>query len=196
MIDIDEVIASAKLPEKTLPLCLRGDLQAEWEELERELRVAQENSDDDSLAGDPGAREIADRMVAISKEMHDHTVTFRFRALPKTEYSDLLTKYRADENTENAVDGLDWAVYPTALIAACAIDPKMTFAKAEALSKVVTDQQWDSLFATALAVNRSEVSVPFSFSASAIRAATAPKSKQPEVGESPGDASLAGSPAK
>jgi hypothetical protein len=196
MIDIDEVIASAKLPEKTLPLNLRGDLQAEWEDLERQLRVAQENADDDTLAGDPKARKIANRMVAISKEMAEHTVVFRFRALPKTAYSDLLTKHKADENTEHQVDGLDWDTYPTALIAACSVDPKMSVAQADRLSERVTDRQWDDLFATALSCNRDKVDVPFSFSASAIRAATAPRSKQPERGESPApgssDESLAG----
>lgn len=200
MLDIDEVIASAKLPERTLPLNLRGDLQAEWEGLERQLRAEQEketSDDDDTLAGNPKARDLADRMEALAAQMRDHQVVFRFRALSKPAYSDLLAKYKAVEGeTKNEVDGLDWDVYPTALIAACAADPKMTVVQAERLSERLTDRQWDELFTTALACNRSEVSVPFSLSASAIRAATAPRSKQPEPGESPAaassDESLAG----
>lgn len=196
-LDIDDIIASARLPEKTVALCLRGDLQAEWEELERELRAVQGMAEEESLAGDPKARELAERMEAIAQEMADHQVTFRFRALGKKAYSDLMMEHRAsEEKKDESVDGLDWSTFPTALISACAIDPKMSVAKAGKLSETLTDRQWDDLFATAMACNRAEVSVPFSFSASAIRAATAPNSKQPERGASPAAGSSAGSLAK
>lgn len=196
-LDIDEVIAGARLPERTLSLCLRGDLQAEWEDLDRKFQAAQENASDETLAGNPEVRGIADRMEAIAAEMRAHEVVFLFRGLSKKAYSDLLAKHRAPEDeTEGVVDGLYWATYTTALIATCAVDPKMTVAQAEKLSDAVTDRQWDDMFTTALAVNRSQVSVPFSLSASAIRASTAPNSKQPEPGASQeagsSDESLAG----
>lgn len=197
MIDIDEVIAGAKLPERTLPLCLRGDLQAEWEDLQRQLTVEQANTADESLAGNPKVLELANRMEAIGQEMASCEVVFRFRGLHSKAYSDLLAAHKAPEDKQDeTVDGLDWQTYPTALIAACAIDPVMSVEKAEALSEAVTNRQWDDLFQTALAVNRSQVSIPFSLSASAIRAATEPNSKQPKRGASPeagsSDESLAG----
>lgn len=196
-IDIDEVIAGAKLPERTIPLCLRGDLQAEWEDLQRKLTVEQENTADESLAGNPKVRELADRMEAIGQEMAAHEVVFRFKGLGAKTYSDLIAANMAPEDKrEESHEGLDWSTYPTALIAACAIDPVMTVEQAEKLSEAVTNRQWDDMFQTALACNRSQVSIPFSLSASAIRAATAPSSKQPAPGGShdPGssDESLAG----
>lgn len=198
MQSIDDIIAGARLPEKTVPLCLRGDLQAQWEDLERELRAHQGTADEEALAGDQVARDLAERMEAIAQEMTDHQVVFRFRGLPKRAYSDLLAQHQAPEDKrELAVDGLDWDTFPTALIAACAVDPEMTVEQAGRLAQTVTDRQWDDLFATAMALNRAEVSVPFSLAASAIRAAgTALNSKQPEPGESPAPgfsaASLAG----
>lgn len=197
MLNIDEVIASAKLPEKTIPMVLRGDLQAEWEDLERQLRAEEDSDDNVSLAGNPKARELSERMEKLAETMREHEVVFRFRGLSSKAYSDLLTQHRAPEDKrDEAVDGMDWDTFPAALIAACAVDPAMTLQQAERLNEAVSHRQWDDLFATAMACNRAQVSVPFSLSASAIRAATAPSSKQPEPGASPArsssDESLAG----
>ena len=196
MADIEDIIAEAKLPERSITLCLRGDLQAQWEDLERKLQRAEANSDD-TLAGDPEAQALAEQMEALAERMRATERTFLFRGLGSKEYSDLLAANKAPaDKQDEAVDGLDWSTYPTALIAACAVDPAMTFEQAERLSNVLTNRQWDDLFSTALACNRSKVDVPFSLSASAIRAASAPRSPQPEPGASPAqsssDESLAG----
>lgn len=184
-LDIDDVIARAKLPEKTLPLCLRGDLQAEWEDLERQLKTEQDSTDDDSLAGNPKVLELADKMGALGKQMVASEVVFRFRGLDAKKYSDLLLKNKAPEGEETP-ENLNWTTWPTALIAAAAIDPPMTYEKAEELSQKVTARQWDDLYTTAQAVNTDKISVPFSYAASAIRASTGPSSKQPAPGVSPG----------
>lgn len=189
-LDFDDVIARAKLPERTLSLCLRGDLQAEWEDLERQLAAAQENTRDEALSGNPDIRDLADRMVAVSEEMAGCEVVFRFRGLGAKTYSDLLVKNKAADDDPDAVEGLDWTIYPTALIAACAIDPVMTIAQVGELSERVSARQWDDLFSAALATNRSQVSIPFSLSASAIRASTEPNSKRRELGVSPAAGSL------
>jgi hypothetical protein len=184
MASIDDIISSARLPEKTITMCLRGDLQAQWEDLERQFQATQEQ-DGDTVGGDPHARDLADRMQAISDEMRHHQVTFLFRGLSHRAYSDLLAANKAAEGQEKAVDGLDWETFPTALIAACAVDPAMSVDQVEKLSEVLTNRQWDDLFSAAFACNRNKVDVPFSYSASAIRAASAPKSKQPEPTQPP-----------
>jgi hypothetical protein len=189
-LDIDDVIARAHLPERTVVICLRGDLQAQWEDLDRQLTSEQENADDESLAGNPRIRELADQMEAVGKEIGACSVVFRFRGLGAKAYSDLLVKNKATEDDAQAVDGLNFATYPTALIAACAVDPVMTEQKAGELSEKLSAKQWDDLFAAALAVNTSAISVPFSLSASAIRARIEPSSKQPEPGASAGQSSL------
>lgn len=199
MTNIDDVIAGAKLPERTHTVCLRGDLQARWEDLERQLETEQANSNaaDESLAGNPRLRELADEMEAIGKEMTAHEVVFTFRGLPAEEYSDLMAAHKAaEDDLEESVDGLDWKTFPMALVAASAADPAMSLEQAKRLYKAITHRQWDDLFQCALACNRSKVSIPFSLSASAIRAATEPKPKQPARGASPeagsSDESLAG----
>jgi hypothetical protein len=81
MTDIKSMLNGARLPERTVPICLRGDLVAEHEELERQLEEANRRASD-SLAGN-GAGELADRIEALQEEMRAATVTFRVRALPK-----------------------------------------------------------------------------------------------------------------
>jgi hypothetical protein len=130
MASIDDIISSAKLPEKTIELCLRGDLQAQWEDLERQFQAVQEQ-DGDTLGGGAHARDLADRMAGVAEEMRSHQVTFLFRGLSHRAYSDLLKAHKApEEKRDEAVDGLDWGTYPTALIAACAVDPAMSYEQA------------------------------------------------------------------
>jgi hypothetical protein len=74
MVSIDEVIASAKLPQKTISLVLRGDLQAEWEDLERQLKEAEESDDSSALAGNPRTLELAERMEELARTMREHEV--------------------------------------------------------------------------------------------------------------------------
>jgi hypothetical protein len=185
MLNIDEIIAQAQRPEKTIALCLRGDLQARWEDLERQLNaIDRDSSDSDTLGGDSRAADLSAQMADVENEMKAHEVVFKFRGLSSKQYSDVLAQYTDEDKKSETNDGIDWKSWPTALIAACAVDPVMTVEQAERLADTITHKQWDSLFACAFAVNRTDVSVPFSLSASAIRARTAPNSKQPERGVS------------
>lgn len=192
MANIEDILAAAKLPERTVPLCLRGDLQAEFEDLERQLKAA-ELDEEDSLAGGVKARDLAERIETVRQEMAEHTQVFRLRGLGARRYSDLLAKHQPTE--AQAREGLDVnpETFPAALVAACAADPEMSLEQAERLSEVITHRQWEDLVNTALACNRQAVDVPFSLSASAIRAASAPRSAPPERGASPDDGSSDGS---
>jgi hypothetical protein len=192
MTDIEEILAGAKLPERTVPLCMRGDLQAEFEDLERKLAAA-EAADDGTLAGNPLAREIAEQIEALRAQMSEHERTFRFRAKSAREYSDLIALHPPTDEQRQQGQDTNWDSFPAALIAACAVDPTMTVEQAEKLCGAISYAQWDALFSAAYALNRRAVDVPFSVTASAILAATAPSSKPRGRGASRGAASSAGS---
>jgi hypothetical protein len=191
---IDDVISGITLPERSATLCLRGDLQARWEDLERQLQAAG-RAEGESLAGRSAqARELAERMDAIAEEMRGHQVVFRFRGLSALAYRDLLDKHRLpEERREESADGINWKTFPAALIAACCVSHPMTAEKAEKLCDAVTDAQWDELFEAARTTNRGLINVPPTLSSSAVRAATGPSSRQPGPGESPAGSSSASS---
>lgn len=184
MADFAELIKGARLPEDEVPTCLRPDLVRSYEALDRELvEVSESDPDANSVAAGGKAIEIAEQMDALRAEMLEHTHPFAFRALPKPAYRELLDKHpprKGDEQDE--LMGANLATFPTALIAACAIDPPMTEQQVTELCDLVSDGQVLRFFDCVMRLNRSSVDVPKSALASEILARHAPRSKQPEPG--------------
>jgi hypothetical protein len=169
MTDIKSLIAAAKLPERTVPICLRGDLVAEHEELDRQLEEANRR-DSDSLAGS-GAGDLVDQIEALQEEMRAATVTFRLRALPKPRWRALLAEHPprrdADDkpDPEDAAIGVNQETFWDAIARACLIEPEVddeTWALMAGPDGKLTDRQIGQLADAAWAVNRGDVSVPFS----------------------------------
>ncbi|MGI5423057.1 hypothetical protein [Actinomadura luteofluorescens] len=168
MAEFGELLASARLPETGVPLCLRGDLQLRHEQLEQELAEAQEQDRaDDSLAGGGRARKVAEQIRDLEAEMRDHTHTFALRALNRRRFRDLVEAHPPrEDNQDDRAFGVNSATFPVPLIAASCTDPVMTAEQVEELLEVLTEGQMLELYVTALQLNRAKVDVPKSFAAS------------------------------
>lgn len=167
---IADIISQVKRPEKTVQICLAGDLQAEFEDLERDLQIARDQPAEGTLAGgaNPMATQIAQQIMELRERMREHVSVFRFRGLPRKAYSDLVASCPpSDEDREKGAE-VDWEKYSVAVVAACAVEPAMTVDEAGQIADVLTQAQWDSLVTAAFSVNKRDVDVPFSFAASAI----------------------------
>jgi len=174
--DIEQLIAGARLPETGVPICLRGDLVRRHEALEADLDEAREADAGDSLASGGQARKIAEEIQALEAEMREHTHTFGLRGLPRNVYRDLLAEHPPREgNKEDEAMGANARSFPVALIAKCCVDPVMTEAQAGELADVLTDGQLLQLFGGAIGLNKITVDAPKSVAASAILARTASK---------------------
>lgn len=194
MANFDDLIGKARLPEGSVPVCLRGDLAARHEQLERDLAAAQDADNADSLAAGGQARKIAQEIEQLQDEMREHTHDFVFRGLPSRQYRDLVEQHPPrKDNATDAVFGADMSTFPVALIAKCCIDPVMTVEQVEQLADVTTEGAQMDMFMCAAGLNRNRVDVPKSVLASEILASTAPKSKQQGRGGSPDGGSSAGS---
>ncbi|ETK36124.1 hypothetical protein [Microbispora sp. ATCC PTA-5024] len=159
----DEIKAKAKLPTKAVPLCLRGDLQAEYEGLERDLQLLKDRQKrGGTLSGTSDElRALEEKMAVLREEMQDSTQTFTMRALSKKQFSDL--KAAKPPREEDKADGLDYngETFPVALVAACLVDPALTVPQVEELvDTVFTQGQWDLLFWQGLLLNRGTVDIP------------------------------------
>lgn len=187
----DDLIAGATLPTTTVTLCVAGELQAQWEDLERELQDAID-AEDDSLASGGESREIAERMDALREAMRAYERTVKFQALSQRAYSDLLAKHPPrKDNEDDQARSLNIETFPPALIAACAVEPVMTEEQVKQLAELLTNWQFNELFGASFMLNRSPVSIPKSVTVSEILANSAPRSKPPEPGVSPvGDSSV------
>jgi hypothetical protein len=169
---IKEKLAAAKLPEKTVPICLRGDLQAEFEELERQLAEA-EKRHTDSLAGN-GSRAIAEQIEALREQMIEHTVEFRLRARPRREFKAIVDAHPPRRAEDGGVDdrdkwmGVNADTFLDALVRVSVVEPELDEDDWATLDAALTDRQFDQLYDAAWGLNRREVDVPFSRAASKI----------------------------
>nr|BFD90715.1 hypothetical protein KitaXyl93_20750 [Kitasatospora sp. Xyl93] len=159
--DIEDVIKGSSLRETTVPLCLAGQLQGEYEALERQLTDPAALVGD-SLAGSPRTA-VASRMEELRAEMAEHLVEFRFRALPHEAWSDLLAAHPGGEGR-----AFDPATFGPAAVAACAVEPAMTVEQYQRLAEKLSFGQQEALLDAVWELNTQVVrAVPFSLLASA-----------------------------
>jgi hypothetical protein len=161
--DIEAIIAGATLREASVPLCMAGHLQGEYEELERQLAEAA-SSVGTSLAGSPRVA-IAERMEELREEMAAYRVVYRFRALPPRAWSDLLALHATEGGS------LDTDAFGPAAVAACAVEPTMTVEQYGRLAERLTNGQQEALMGTVWTLNTAvQSAVPFSLLAYATAA--------------------------
>lgn len=179
MADALDLIRNARLPERTVPLCLRGDLVAEHEALEATLAAAQRQGGN-SLAGNPDAERIARDIEALQELMAESTITIRLRALPRRQWADLVAKHppRRDEGgriLDTDAAGVNADDFMAAVLRQCVAEPVLAEDDWNLLiDERITDAQYGQLTAAVWALNRAEVDVPFSRAASRILRASAP----------------------
>lgn len=168
MTEFAELIAGAKRPSTTVPLCLRGDLTAPYRELEQKLATASRTPA--SLGQKSDAMLIAEQMQALEAEMAAATKTFRLEAMPAKKWSDFHAT--APERAEGETDedwSARWFAWITELVARSVVEPVvMTADQVAELCDVLSGGQWDELSETAWRLNSRGVTVPFSVAASVL----------------------------
>lgn len=198
MSNFKEKLRAAKLPERTVPVCLRGDLTAEFEDLERQLAEAQ-RTPSLSLEGD-GSADLAARIEALRAEMREHTEDFVLRAKPRQEWRAFLAAYPPRQDAEGNIDERDrgaiinMGTFWHALIRESVVSPELDDEdwrlllgddeeERERREKAgepveggkLTDRQFEQLTDTAWALNRRDVDVPFSLAASRMMRSSSPE---------------------
>jgi hypothetical protein len=194
--ELDALLAAAKLPETTVRVCLRGDLIAEWEELDRQLTELR-NRATATLAGDPAEAVLAGRIRDLEAEMEGSTISVRLRAMERRPFRRLAEEHpaRKDHQGDQAL-GYNQDTYFDALIAACLVEPDLDADRLAVFLDKLTDRQFSSLADAAWALNRRDISVPFSHTASRITQTSDGTSRPQSASGSATSGSLAGSRGK
>jgi hypothetical protein len=175
-LDFAKLLADAKLPEKTVPVCLRGDLVADFEAADRELEQAQKKPAS-SLAGS-GTSALTERLEALEAEMREHTYTFRLRGMPRHVWRELMAAHppRVGDDgelvMEDRLTGANRLTVFEPLVRASIVDPVLDDAQFADLMSKLTDRQFEDLTSAAWDLNQGSVDIPFSRAASRIRRTT------------------------
>jgi hypothetical protein len=179
--DIKALIKGSKLPTRSVPICLRGDLVAEHERLSRELDDAVKNRGR-KLSDGGDARRLAERIRQLELAMAEATVDFELRSLGRR-WKRFLAEHpprRAEDGTVDERDkaiGVNVETFFTDLIRASVVSPVLDEEDWAALlgdpddpdaEGGLSDAQVDELGSAAWALNRGGVDVPFSHAASRI----------------------------
>lgn len=165
-----EIRALAKPVERTVTVCLAGDLNAQYEDLERNLGIALK-SPQVTLGSIGAEREIADAMEALRAKMTEHEVTFRFRGMSSRGWSDLMAEHPGRPGKDEA---FNTETFPDAMLAACAVDPVMNVEEVTELADTLSNSQFGALFECAWACNQKAFDVPFSVAASRVLSESEP----------------------
>jgi hypothetical protein len=168
-VDIEQIISGARRPETTVPLCMRGDLQAVWEQLNRDFDTAdKEITDEVTSGGSPLlAVKIAKQMAELEREMRDSTVIFTLRGMSRTRWKELAAEHPPIEGVDDEGSEVNEEDFVTAMIAECCVAPVMTVEQAGRLRDEMTDGQWQELATASWQLNKSMIGVPYSLAASA-----------------------------
>lgn len=161
--ELATLLAAARLPERTVELCLRGDLQAEWEELQRELEQAKRDAAPKSLSDPPPGLELEERISELEATMAGAVLTARLRAVNRKAFQDLaLAHPPRPEDQRDKLYGFNIESFNAALIRACWVEPELGDAQWAQLLEVITPGQYRLLADTCEVLNHSPVDVPFS----------------------------------
>lgn len=169
--DIKALIASAALPERSVEVCLRPDLFAQLQDLERQLVDAEQErkSVGASLASGSVSRTLAAEMEAVRQQMLAESTTFLLRALPRKQMRALRAEHPArPDNAMDALRGCNIEDVAEALVRRCVVAPELDEADWTALDDLLSDGQWQLLAQAAWAINDADVEVPFLRAASRI----------------------------
>jgi hypothetical protein len=164
---IEDILARAKPREKTVLVCIRGDLAGEAERLQDELsRVSTDWEPADLTDVHPG-RELAEQLKELREQVREAEEPFLLRYIGDKAYSDLMAAHPSKDDNE----AFDSESFPRALVAASCVEPVMSEEQVAQLFEVINEGEIKKLFDAAWDVHNSSDMVPFSLLASGLLAA-------------------------
>lgn len=177
-----------KRPEKVVPLCLDASLQAEWEQAEADLIQARKAPTGDRMTGNADVTRLAERVRDLESQMLAEVVHFRLRALPRSQWAQILAANPPTDSADDKAFGANKAAFfdeviPASVVGVTRGDEPVEFDPADwsALADEMTDRQWSDFADAVFTLNRGTVSVPFSRAASIVSRASSVSSGQPET---------------
>jgi hypothetical protein len=166
MPNIADILKQATPRQRTVPVCVRGDLASEVERLADEMARETKEWEPSSIADEHPGRRLAAELKAAQEAVKAAEVPFVLQYIGDRAYHDLLAAHPSDNPNEL----FDDRTFPKALIVAACVDPEMTAEQAEELFEVINQGEQKKLFDAAWEVHNAADVSPFSLAASALLA--------------------------
>ncbi|MFE7954375.1 hypothetical protein [Streptomyces sp. NPDC057413] len=163
---IEDILKQARPRERTVMVCIRGDLAGEADRLSEELSKVNQDWQPTDLTEEHPGRQIAAKLAELREQIKAAEVPFTLRYIGDRAYSDLLAAHPSDNDDQLFND----ATFPRALIAASCVDPVMSEDQVADLFEVINEGEIKKVFDAAWDVHHSADVVPFSLAASALLA--------------------------
>lgn len=161
-------LAAAKPAERSVDVCLRGDLGAEHDRLNAELKRVRQGITG-TLGSQAQEAEIAARLTAIEAEMADEMLTLTVRALNRSAWRELVQKHPAREgNLGDRAIGANFQALMDEAIPACTVQPDLDEEDWARLNEVMSSGDYDRLATAVWEVNREGGDIPKSLLASRV----------------------------
>lgn len=197
MTDLDDWLSSGSRPEADVPICLVGDLAAQYQAKAEELVRA--TADENRSIDDQTIMTLGAELDALQEQMQAKTRTFHLRALPvdgtdeDPSYLDLQLRHPPRPGNEvDARVGGNRETFLPALVKASTVEPELTDGQWATLRGQLSARQWDELWVTAQQLNRGEVLPPKSLGISELMPTSGVKSKKRNGSGSPTSGSKGG----
>lgn len=173
-----ELLASAKLPERSVSICLRGDLVADIAELERELEaLVKDAAANRRMSSKSGQKALADQIEAKRAEMAEHTLTMRLRAMTSAKWRELVRKYPPAKDDKTGL-GVDLMRFMGEAIPASVVEPTdMDDEDWQTFNENVPPAEVTRLMSAVWEMNTQGVDIPKSLIASVVNQRSAADSK-------------------
>lgn len=203
--NVADILAKRRPLERRVRLLLDGSVNAELEDLRREIRQqkTREVLNPQGLA--TTVPELERRLNELTLKADEAAAIFTFRAIARVQLEELKRTYPPTEdqweryreqvkaNIFSQAPEFDWTELAPALISACCVDPAMNAQDAANLWDQLSDGEAAELFAAAWSVNAQTTSRPFYGTGTVTTPTSGPDSTTAQNGESPSPFSVDGS---
>lgn len=181
VLSIDQILSAAKLPQESVPICMRADVLSEIGELERRIRVLTADDDDIRMISqhEDNAADLADRIRELEAEADRHTINLRLQGVDRRRWNVAIDNHKA-EDEDSGEEKLDLNALVEELFAESLVSPEMGPAEQERFLATVTEGQWEKIVQTIWVLNRTVTTVGKSVTASQVFMR---RSAKPERGE-------------
>lgn len=177
-LSLDEILNGRKRAQKSIPICLRLDVMAEIEELERSIQASQGNAVDDlRMVDDTGdVPATVDRIRELEAIAHQYTIDLRVEALERQQWSDEVGKYTETQDNGDTKLNIAGLVEHVLTLPGVVTAPAMSTDQIRGLIAGLSDGQWERVMNDVFNLNRRTVDVGKSLTASL---AMQPKNEKP-----------------